>query len=180
MSFQKQLVYGKAAETVIAQWLMSKGYSVLPVYEKIIDEGKGPQLFTGGEGLVAPDLVAFRDGKVLWLEAKHKTAFTWHRITSRWVTGIDLCHYEDYLRVADTTTLPVYLLFLHRGGAAKDSPSVSPSGLFGNTLARLRNNENHRHKNWGKGGMVYWAREVDGGALRLVASLEEMRTAKGA
>ncbi len=177
MNFQEQYAYGRVAESAIARWLMSRGHSVLPVYEKIIDEGKGPQLFTGGEGLVAPDLVAFRGGKAQWMEAKHKTGFTWHRITQRWVTGIDLHHYEDYLRVGLDTDLPVWLLFLHEGGPAKDSPATSPSGLWGNEIFVLRDNENHRHSNWGKTGMVYWAREDDGGALRFIAPLEEIAEA---
>lgn len=180
MSFQAQLAYGKAAETAIAGWLMSRGNCVLPVYEKIIDEGKGPQLFTSNTELVAPDLVAFKEGKARLIEAKHKTGFTWHRITQRWVTGIDLRHYKDYLSVASATDVPVWLLFLHEGGTAKDSPAESPAGLFGNEIFALRENENHRHENWGMSGMVYWAREEDGGALKYIASLDAIRLAAAA
>lgn len=127
------------------------------MYEKLIDEGKGPQLFTPDEGLIAPDMLAFRKAEVLWIEAKHKDAFTWHRITGRWCTGVDLRHYGDYCKVADGSPWPVWLLFLHRGGQAKDSPPESPSGLFGNTLSSLRKRENHRSDRWGRSGMVYWA-----------------------
>lgn len=144
----------------------------MPVYEKILDTGKGPQLFMSDGGLIAPDLFAFRpDGsKVYWVEAKHKTAFTWHRITERWVTGIDMRHYGDYCKVAESSPWPVWLMFLHEGGQAKDSPPNSPSGLFGNTLDFLKTHENHRHANWGPSGMVYWAE----GSLRKLATLEEV------
>lgn len=174
MTFQEQLAVGKAGESLIAQWLIGRGFSVLPVYEKIIDEGKGPQLYTASGGMIAPDLLALRNDEIMWIEAKHKTAFSWHRITNRWVTGIDLRHYEEYLKVLETTSIPVWLLFLHRGGQAKDSPANSPKGLFGNDLNILSEHENHRHANWGRSGMVYWALKQDGGALLKIAEWEEV------
>jgi len=170
MSFQSSLDYGKAGESAIALWLRRRGFCVLPVYEKVIDEGKGPQLYMTDGSLIAPDLLAFNGSKTYWIEAKHKTAFSWHRISERWVTGIDLRHYQDYCQVDDQTPWPVWLLFLHDGGQAKDSPANSPSGLFGHTLAHLRQHENHRSSRWGTSGMVYWAYQT----LRLVATLEEV------
>lgn len=166
--------FGKVAESAIAQYLMRRGRAILPVYEKLIDEGKGPQLFTAEGSFVAPDLCAIGNGKIIWAEVKHKTAFTWHRITGRWTTGIDLRHYSDYQRVAEKTRLPVWIFFLHEGGAAKDSPPDSPSGLFGNELGILTQRENHRSDRWGKSGMVYWAIEADGGALKMIAPLSEV------
>jgi hypothetical protein len=168
MTFKAQLRYGAAGESAIATWLRSRGCAVLPVYEKIIDDGKGPRLYMPDGVLIAPDLFVFKGKEAFWIEAKHKTAFTWHRITGRWVTGIDLRHYADYCTVDDSTPWPVWLLFLHDGGQAKDSPDNSPSGLFGNRLDVLRRCENHRHNNWGRSGMVYWAVE----SLQKLASLE--------
>ncbi|MFH1010161.1 MAG: hypothetical protein V1784_02865 [bacterium] len=178
MTFTENLEKGKAGESAIARWLISRGNSVLPVYEKIIEETKGPQLFTGGEGLIAPDLLSIHKGKILWVEAKHKAAFTWYRNAKPkpcFETGIDLRNYNDYINVAVATDVHVWLLFLHEGGQAKDSPP-SPSGLYGNDLMILANNESHRSEKWGKHGMVYWTREEDGGPLKLIASLEEMKT----
>lgn len=157
MEFEARLQFGQAGESAIATWLRSRGSSVLPVYEKLLDTGKGPQVFGPQGNLVAPDLLTWRGDKTCWIEAKHKSAFSWHRASRRWVTGIDLRHYEDYCRVADSSPWHVWLLFMHRGGQAKDSPAESPSGLYGNDLAILRGCENHRHANWGKSGMVYWA-----------------------
>jgi len=168
--FAKQLQFGKAAEQDIALWLRGRGSSLIPVYEKIIEEGKGPQVFLPEDSLIAPDFLEWRNGKVRWIEAKHKTAFSWHRLTNRWVTGIDLHHYLDYLRVSELTPWPVWILFLQRGGAAKDSPSESPVGLFGNDIAYLRSHENHRSMRHGKGGMVYWA--ID--SLRFIAPINEV------
>lgn len=165
---------GKIGESAIAKWFQKKGYNVLPVYEKEIHEGKGPTLFSAhGEQIICPDMLVFKQGKIFFAEAKHKSAFTWHRITKRWVTGIDLRHYFDYLKIQNNSYgIDVNLLFLHREGVAKDTPQgmFSPTGLFGRSLDFLKNNENHRHENWGKTGMVYWSRE----SLNLLAELREV------
>lgn len=178
MNFQQTLQFGKIGEGYIAGWLRGKGFNVLPVYEKEINEGKGPTLFSVDSALIAPDLLVFKGigstecGKTLWIEAKTKNAFTWHRCTQRFVTGIDLRHYHDYLSIASLSPWPVWLLFLQLQGTAKDTPQdmKSPTGLFGNKLDYLSQHENHRHDNWGKGGMVYWAHET----LKLIAPLDEV------
>jgi len=170
VSFDEQLRFGKVGESKIAQWLLGRGYSVLPVYEKEMHTGKGPVLYSGPAHLIAPDMLAYKGGNVKWIEAKTKSGFTWHRISQRWVTGIDLRHYRDYLRVAESSPWPIWILFLHLDPhGAKDTPmeyaGKSPTGLFGNDLSLLSKNENHRHSHWGTSGMVYWARE----SLRLLA-----------
>ncbi len=163
MNFTGKLEYGKAGESRIAAYFKRKGYSVLPVYEKEMTERKGPTLFAfDGTQVIAPDMLVFSGEKCFWVEAKRKSAFTWHRISRQWVTGIDINHYENYLRIADgLSPWPVWLLFLHESGRAKDTPEgmSSPTGLFGNDLLVLRECENHRHENWGRHGMVYWARK---------------------
>ena len=178
MSFYDNLEQGKAGESYISKWAICvKKYSMLPVYEKIIDDGKGPQLFTPDESLVAPDFLAFTKSDVIWIEAKHKEAFTWWRKGQVFETGIDLRHYLDYIKVSKNSGKKVWLLFLHRGGVAKDSPK-SPSGLFGNELSILQANESHRDLRWGKSGMVYWSRKVDGGALKYITSYENVINAQ--
>ena len=162
MSFADKLAIGKIGESVIASWFLSRGYSVLPVYEKEVNEGKGPTLFCSDKTqLISPDMLVFNSasGKVYWIEAKHKSAFTWHRNTRAWVTGIDLHHYTQYLEVAKRTPWNVWLLFLHRSGIAKDTPDgmISPVGLFGGNIALLSRQEHHRYENHGRSGMVYWA-----------------------
>lgn len=154
--FDKKLESGKVGESQIANWLKSKGHNILPVYE--IEKGQyaGPSVYSSaGDNIIAPDLLIFGQ-ETVWVEAKHKTAFSWHRKTKRFVTGIDIHHYFQYQKILDLVDWPIWLLFLHKGGQAKDSPE-SPSGLFGNNLLYLMCNENHRHDNHGRTGMVYWA-----------------------
>jgi hypothetical protein len=173
VSFSEQLHFGKVGESRIARWLMERSWTVLPVYETELHSGKGPVLYSMSSALVAPDMLAYRQSDVKWVEAKTKTSFTWHRITQRWVTGIDLRHYRDYLKIASESPWPIWLLFLHLDSqGAKDTPTElvgeSPVGLFGNELLHLSGCENHRHDNWGRSGMVYW--ELD--SLRCLATID--------
>jgi hypothetical protein len=174
MTFEENLCWGGIGESQIAKWLRSRGHSVLPIYEKEIDNGKGPRFFTPGGQIVAPDL--FVMPRMEWIEAKHKSVFTWHRKTQRWVTGIDLNHYEEYKRARTESGCKVFLMFLHRLSTpdARDlrhgCPAVCPTGLFAGDLDRLQNEENHRHDNWGRHGMVYWAV----GRLKKMAEIEDM------
>jgi len=157
-SFNESLKVGKVAESKIAKWLMERGNYVTPAYQIIDTKYSGPQLFGLNESFVTPDMLVFSSNGALWIEAKHKTAFTWHRNTSRFVTGIDLPHWEDYLKVSVITKMPCWLMFNHLGGQAKDSPP-SPSGLFCGEIQRLKDCKNHEHPDGGKYGMIYWAME---------------------
>lgn len=152
------------------------GYYVLPAYDVKPGRFKGPRLFTPTDELVAPDLFAFRPEIGLWIEAKHKGAFAWHRKTQTWTTGIDLPLYEHYLRVEAETPWQVWLLFLQEPGQAKDTPPgmVSPTGLYGGPLWWLSQSRNisHTHPDGGPRGMIYWNDKK----LRKLASLKKMRT----
>lgn len=191
MSFAEKLAFGKVAEGFIASWMMARGNSVLPVYEIEKSTGKGPQLFGLDSSLVAPDMVAFTSNGVVWIEAKHKTVFTWHRNTQQWTTGIDLRHYADYLKVAKTTRLPVWLMFFHRSNVPSEGdqrngcPAQCPTGLFGGDIFDLVPKENHRTpaldqfrdgiKGHGRSGMVYWS----AASLKQLATHDEVLDVAG-
>jgi len=188
MSFAQNLQTGKIAEGLIANWLIAKGSAVMPAYEIELSSGKGPQLFSSDGGLVAPDMLVFNNHGITWVESKHKSVFTWHRVTQKWTTGIDLRHYGDYLHVAKQTKRPVWILFFHRESkpAERDiqagCPPECPTGLFGGELFSMVTTENHRSPAFdpgrtgvighGRSGMVYWA--VDD--LRMLATKEEVES----
>lgn len=175
MSFAAKLKQGQTmGEGPIACWLMEKGSSILPVYEKQIDTGKGPQLFTASDSYAAPDLLAFTPkGGPIFVESKYKSVFTWHRISRSWTTGIDLNHYEHYQQVQAKTGLPVWLLFFHQDSTPDNKdlrwrcPDECPIGLFGNELSKLTKCVNHTSLpkdvnrdgflGHGRHGMVYWS-----------------------
>ena len=186
--FADNLAFGQIGESAIARWLRRRGSSVLPAYEKEINSGKGPRLFTPDAQLVTPDLFIFP-----WLEfieAKHKSVFTWYHRSRKWCTGIDLHHYRDYLKTQQQTKRRVWLLFLHRQSvpdmidlqgrndcdycAANElgtcCPPECPTGLFGNNLNYLCHQIDHSSNKYGRHGMVYWAHET----LRLMAPLSDL------
>lgn len=181
-TFEASLSWGQIGEGRIANWLKGKGWSILPVYEKEIDNGKGPRLFIPGGELVAPDMLAYNMTKtpapVRWIEAKTKTRFSWYGIKQRWVTGIDLRHYTDYCKIDDASPFPVWLMFLHDNSNAWPhdverwhAPPSCPTGLFGEMLSVLRQTESHRSDKHGKSGMVYWADT----SLRRLAPVSEVK-----
>lgn len=176
MTFEEQLAFGKIGESDIARWLKSRGSSVLPVYEKEIDEGKGPQFFADGESYAAPDLFCFPQCE--WIEAKHKTVFSWHRITQTWQTGIDMNHWTQYQRVEEISKRRVWLMFLHRCARPDQRdlmagcPPQCPTGLFVGSLKYLARNVDHTDGRWGRHGMIYWREST----LNKVAEIDDVLT----
>lgn len=175
MAFQETLQVGKVSESKIACWFRHRyQYCVLPIYEIAEGQYKGPQFFTPDKELVAPDmLVVSPTLQTKWVEAKHKSVFSWHRITQKWTTGVDLRHYSDYGEIACISPFPVWLLFYHTQSETSEGDGRSPVGLYGNDIIRLAETENHRSSLWGKSGMVYWAVE----SLILLATCEEVEEA---
>lgn len=181
VAFTEYLTFGQVGESRIAYWLRARGYHVLPIYEKEIDNGKGPRLFMAANSpapqLIAPDMLIMREGVLMWIEAKHKRRFSWYGIGGYWVTGVDKRHYLDYIAVQERTTLPVWLMFLHTNSDTwhEDvrkwrAPKACPVGLYGNRLADLVNHISHDSDRHGTSGMVYW----NIASLRLLASLDDV------
>lgn len=178
-TFNQSLVIGQMGESQIAQWMRSRGWHILPAYEKEIDNGKGPRLFTAHGGqLIAPDLLALRGGRFVWIEAKHKEHFTWYRKEQAFQTGIDKRHFDDYVRVADKTGLEVWVMFLHRSDQTwiedvrQGAPVKCPTGLFRQRVRTMDacKRYGHQHAN----GMYYWS--VD--QLEKIATLAEVNNAQ--
>lgn len=176
-SFERQLLAGKTGESTIAKVLRFMGYNVLPVYEVEQGQYKGPVLYSGDEKIIAPDLLVFRNTEhgldVRWVEAKTKNAFTHHRISDTWNTGIDVRMYEHYLRVHALSKIKVVLMFLQTPGEAKDTPpgKTCPTGLYYGDIDYLSKNEHHRHISNGK-PMVYWTDTT----LRKIYELAQVST----
>lgn len=166
MRFDEKLAIGQAGESAIARWLIGRGCTVLPAYEIEISRGKGPRVYSSEGPLVSPDLGVIKDGAFSWVEAKHKTVFSWRRCAPgpRWETGVDLIHWTDYCRVEEVSGCPVWLLFLHRESQpwSGDAPylpdgATCPTGLFGISLTRAR--ECARTDLRYAGGMAYWGHD---------------------
>ncbi len=129
VTFQQTLSQGQIGESLIACYLRSKGWMILPVYEKEIDNKVGPRLFLpygySDKELVAPDILAMKAQQVRWFEVKNKSTGTYSRKMQCWQTGIDTRLWKQYKRVQTVTQWPVWVLFLQRG----EPPC--PTGLYG-------------------------------------------------
>lgn len=152
--FESKLAFGNVAEKQIEAWLIQvHHFLILPAYEGGRNQ-KGPRLFSDGKSLITPDILAIRGQYTRWIEAKHKTHFTWYRAGKSWCTGIDSYLYRDYLQVAQLSGWPVWLLFLHSRSDSADG--ICPTGLFGGNIQRLNGCVDHVYKPRNRGGMIYW------------------------
>lgn len=180
LAFRSNLQQGQEAELQIGLWLRrARGYSILPIYEKEGGDFKGPRFFAPGAEFIAPDMLVMKGSDIRWIEAKRKTVFSWRGVGGYWETGIDAHHYGQYQAIAKRYPWPIWLLFLHtsdktdpRDIARWGAPVTCPTGLFGRELAHLKKHERYGSE-YGKGGMVYWRKDV----LQLIATLEEVRAA---
>lgn len=187
---------GRKTEYLVARYWMDRGWSVMLACDLEQGTGFGPRVWTRDEeadfrSIVVPDLLMWTPHSVRWAEVKAKTVFSWDKgrnesHTRQWVTGIDLCCYEDYMAVEEITAIPVWLNFLHysddptRKNLDNGSPETCPTGLFARALAELVHCEHHRAPSrnpdrdeslgHGRSGMVYWG--ID--ELPLYASLDEI------
>lgn len=161
--FATALNFGQVGEGIIAKWLQSRGWYILPVYETEINSGKGPRIFAPqGERIIAPDALAMHPQKKLirFVECKTKTVFSWHRITESWQTGIDLRHWHEYVSLATVLNCDIWILFLHLQSAPKPydvkhgCPAACPTGLFGQELEKLKKT-GRPDTGWSR-GMMYW------------------------
>lgn len=162
--FETRLEEGQIGESLISRYLRSKGWAILPVYEKEIDNGKGPRLFLPyghpEEELIAPDLQGMKCQKVHWFEAKSKNTATFYRKKQRWQTGIDKRHYNDYKRVQVVTKYPVWLLFLQSDNVVNNAPPGAdpcPTGLFGCPISQSYADDGWYWRDNRRYDMVYWA-----------------------
>ena len=182
--WQTQFALGRSAENRIAAYLRARGNWLLPAYEAELDD-KGPRILTPRGELISTDFLLLNHAHTLWIEAKWKTRFSWHRKSKSWQTGIDRRHYRHYLQIAQGTPFPVWLLFLHENPVPRledlmqGSPDVCPTGLFGGELGDLSQKIDHPHNNWGREGMIYWRapKAGDRKTLLRIASLEEIEAA---
>lgn len=179
--------YGKLGESIIIRYMRRNGTTVLPVYERVMDDVKGgPRLFMplymDPPVLVAPDALCMPPTPIdtHWGEFKSKGAFTWHWVTQTWQDGIDEYLFRQYVQVEKHTPWPVLLYFYHDNprthprDIARGADKICPTGLYRASLSHLRVNVDHTQQFRDKRGrvhkMVYWRIDV----LTHVATAEQV------
>ena len=184
--FDRQLKEGKLGEGAVASWLLHRhadnGAAILPAYEVDGLGFKGPTLYMADRTLITPDLLVLpAGGPVYFAEVKTKTTFTWFRRTATWQTGIDKRHWDDYLRIREQLQIVIVLMFYHRSGESRQqdralgAPSECPSGLYCQTIGKLRKCIDHTGADTGRSNgsvLVYWG--IDALEFRAAAAEVEM------
>jgi len=186
MTFKHQLSVGAAGESVVGAYCQSRGYIVQPVYEKFDQDRKGPRLFGGKRLYVAPDAMIIRykgsgTPKVLYIEVKTKTYWTYHGKSGQFQTGIDYHHCQEYQAVQHDTGIPVKLLFFHTSNVARRDDVAKwgcpdmiedGSGLFLGDLSGIARTDNIPRGHAIK-GMAYWNKT----SLKRIATMQELKQA---
>lgn len=102
MRFRDQLKIGHDAELALSRWMQMRRWTVF----RAVDSDYAPRL----DGLTLPDLLAFTEKGLIWIEVKrYETAPTNNTRGCR-VHGIVQRHYRDYLEVQNRTGIRVGLL----------------------------------------------------------------------
>jgi hypothetical protein len=112
MSFDEKLEFGKQAELKIESYFKNMGYGVIRSYDYNGDGDKAPKMFFKDNelNLIIPDLDCSKNGKRIWVECKHYTLTPFNRTFGIHVHGIKIRHYNDYLKIQETTGNDVYLV----------------------------------------------------------------------
>ena len=117
--FKKQLAVGEEGEEEVANFLIEKcNFAVLPLYQFI--SKKTPGIFYNSYNFICPDLTCFRDGKVIFVDAKRKSR--WVNFTGKLETGFNLNHFREYKKLQEKVNIPVFIVFNHH--------DKEPTGLF--------------------------------------------------
>lgn len=128
-SFSEMLAFGQEGEHKIAEMLISKGYTLLSLYQ--FEGTQHAPYFLNSSGMVvSPDLVCAKKGRVFFVEVKTKTR--WSQNASREIeTGIDFRLYNHYLRLYNETNVDLWLVFNHEAS--------EPTGVYAVHINTLYN-----------------------------------------
>jgi len=120
-SFKVKLAFGKEGEHEVGEYMLNKGYSILPLYQ--FNDDVAPQIFNAKTTITSPDLFVCGNNKYFWVEVKTKNR--WIKYLADTETGCNYKHYIEYLKIAEITGLPVYIIFNHKDNDPRGFYSVN-------------------------------------------------------
>lgn len=109
ISFKDALKFGEEGEELIAELLIQKGYSVLPLYQFTAEFA--PKILSKQSGFISPDLTVFKSGKVMFIEVKSKQR--WVKFNGIIETGCNYRHYKHYKDLSESLNIDLHLVFNH-------------------------------------------------------------------
>ena len=111
-SFKEKLDFGEDGEKDVAIFLMSKGYTVLPLYQ--FNKEHAPFLLSENGKIILPDLDCYHPTNTsIFVEVKSKNQ--WNVTNSIIETGFDLKHFDEYVKIQYNTKKEVWVVFNHKG-----------------------------------------------------------------
>lgn len=114
-SFEEKLAFGKEGEHEVGDYFLSRGYSLLPLYQ--FTDDLAPKVFYEGTAAISPDIFVSGDNGTFWVEVKTKNR--WIKYNGVLETGLNERHYLEYLKIKNKTALPLYVIFNHK----EDNPN---------------------------------------------------------
>lgn len=128
MTFEERLEYGKEGEDEVYNYLMQKGWSLIPTVP--FKEDKGQRVYRLKNDYPSTDTIAFRKGISKWIEVKHKTHPSFYN--GAWTVGMDKYYFSSYYRMQEDSGIDVSVFFL-----IDVSTHEKPFGLYDRSLSNL-------------------------------------------
>jgi len=101
---------GLKGEKLVREWLKLRGFYVLPA--SLIDNGGAPALEGYLKKVIASDHLVAGRGRTFWAEVKTYQRAAFYQKYQRWVHGIPIRLWQQYLEAERITGIPGYLYIL--------------------------------------------------------------------
>lgn len=124
-SFRIALAFGQDGEHEVADVLLARGVTVLPLYQ-FENTKHAPYILTEFESIICPDLICFKDSCFM---VEVKTKRQWVVYGGAKETGFNERHFNHYKRISDATKMPVYVFFNHKQ-CEKQGEKSKPTGIY--------------------------------------------------
>jgi hypothetical protein len=101
---------GLKGEKLVREWLKLRGFYVLPV--SLIENGGAPALEGHLKHIIASNHLVSGAGKTFWAEVKTYQRAAFYQKYQRWVHGIPIRLWNQYIQGQQVTGIPGYLFIL--------------------------------------------------------------------
>lgn len=116
-NFSECLAFGEDGEHEVANELIKKGVSVMPLYQ--FEPSHAPFILTKLEAITSPDLICFRS-MAFMVEVKTKNQ--WVHFDGLTETGLDYKSFKQYQAIEQAASAQVFVFFNHK--------TQSPTGIY--------------------------------------------------
>lgn len=101
---------GLKGEKLVREWLKLRGFYVLPA--SLIDNGGAPALEGYLKRIIASNHLVAGGGRTFWAEIKTYQRAAFYQKYQRWVHGVPIRLWNQYIEAQQVTGIPGYLFIL--------------------------------------------------------------------